>query len=174
MRNSQKGTFAAVFAATMATIFVGVMILFVAQYFGAITIRTQGHESASAAQGESSPSALALVCEVSQLTPVNGFDAPAAGQRRTLVAGVDISAKTGWYQGEFVISEGRKGSLDVTPESFTFSRPAMFERYGEMLVSEQVTIDRTTGELNQSLTLRGGRTVKLVRGVCARLIRAPF
>ena len=158
----------------MATVFVVVMILLVSQYFGAIAILAQGHDSASNPQGEAIPSALTLVCEVSQLTPVNGFDAPAAGQTRTLVAGVDIGGKTGWYQGEFVISEGRKGNLDATPESFTFSRPAMFERYGEMLVSEQVTIDRTTGELNQSLTLRGGRTVKLVRGVCGRLIRAPF
>lgn len=174
MSNSQKGNFAAIIAATMATVFVVVTILFVAQLFGLITIRAQGHDSASNAQGETSLSALTLVCEVSQLTPVNGFDAPVASQTRTLVAGVDIGGKTGWYQGEFVMSEGRKGSLDVTPESFKFSRPAMFERFGEMIVSEQVTINRITGDLNQSLTLRGERTVKLVRGVCGRLIRAPF
>ena len=90
------------------------------------------------------------------------------------MAGVDLNGKTGWYQGDFVMSEGRKGSLEVSPEKFSFSRPAMFERFGEMIVSEQVTIDRSTGELNQSLTLRGERTIKLVRGVCGRLIRAPF
>ncbi len=85
-----------------------------------------------------------------------------------------MGAKTGWYQGDFVMSEGRKGSLEASAEKFSFSRPAMFERFGEMIIAEQVTIDRASGELNQTLTLRGERTIKLVRGLCGRLIRAPF
>lgn len=174
MKHRQQGSIATMMAAIIATVVAVALTLFAAHQAGIATILIGGHAAPSKSAVEANPSSLTLVCEVSQLTPVNGLDAPAAAQTRTLVVGIDINGKTGWYQGDFVMSEGRKGSLESTPEQFNFSRPAMFERFGEMIFSEQVTIDRTTGELNQSLTFRGDRTIKLVRGVCGRLIRAPF
>ena len=117
---------------------------------------------------------LSLVCEVSESMPTMGFGTPGSSRVRTLVAGIDFQNNTGWYQGALVISEARKGTLTVDGNQLTFSRPAMFERFGSMISKETVAVDRSTGALQQSVELSDGRKFELVKGYCGRLLRAPF
>lgn len=117
---------------------------------------------------------LALICEVTEIIPAAGFGAPGNSRVRTLVAGIDFDKNTGWYQGSLVISEARKGGLTIEGNRLTFSRPAMFERFGSTISRETVLIDRATGALQQSVELSDGRKYELVKGYCGRLVRAPF
>ena len=115
-----------------------------------------------------------MVCETTHTLPVNGFDAPPKVHTEMLVGGLDLDAKTGWYQGQFAISETRKGSLIQEGSKATVSRPALFERFGAMVTGEQFTLDRSTGEFLQSLTLKDGRKFDLIKGYCGKLTKAPF
>ncbi len=91
-----------------------------------------------------------------------------------LLGGLDFDNKTGWYQGQFAISETRKGSLTQEGSVARVSRPALFERFGVMVTGEQFTLDRTTGEFLQSLTLNDNRKIDLIKGYCGKLTKAPF
>jgi hypothetical protein len=50
----------------------------------------------------------------------------------------------------------------------------MFQRFGVMITGEEFVVDRKTGSFVQSLTLKDGRTVKLIKGTCAKVIKPPF
>jgi len=115
-----------------------------------------------------------MVCEVTLTLPVKGFDAPAMGYTELLLGGVNLNNKTGWYQGQFALSDTRKGTLTQERGKITVSRPALFERYGAMITGEQFTLKRSNGEFVQSLSLQDGRKYELIKGYCGKLIKAPL
>ena len=93
---------------------------------------------------------------------------------RITMAQIDFSKNAGWYQGKIAISEGRAGNLTVSGNVLRVSRPAMFQRFGVMITQEEFTVDRSTGEFTQTLTIRDGKPVTLIRGTCAKVIKPPF
>ncbi len=115
-----------------------------------------------------------LICEANYSMPGNDLDAPHKVYKELVAAGVDYKNMAGWYQGVFSISESRKGALVVNGNKAIVSRPAMFERFGTMVTSEQFTLDRDTGEFLQSLTVKDGRKIEIIKGYCGKLTKAPF
>ena len=93
---------------------------------------------------------------------------------RITMAQVDFEQKSGWYQGKIAISESRAGSLTLIGTRLKIYRPAMFQRFGVMITGEEFVVDRKTGRFEQSLSLNDGRTVKLIKGTCAQVIKPPF
>jgi hypothetical protein len=93
---------------------------------------------------------------------------------RITMAQVDFEQKSGWYQGKIAISESRAGTLTLMGTRIKVYRPAMFQRFGVTISGEEFVIDRKTGRFEQSLSLSDGRTVKLIKGTCAQVIKPPF
>lgn len=93
---------------------------------------------------------------------------------RITMAQIDFEKKSGWYQGRIAISESRSGTLQLVGTRLKVYRPAMFQRFGVMITGEEFVIDRKTGSFVQSLNLKDGRTVKLIKGTCAKVIKPPF
>ncbi len=93
---------------------------------------------------------------------------------RITIAQVDLDKGAGWYQGKLSISEGRAGALTVSGRKLVVARPALFQRFGTTITREEFSVDRDSGEFVQSLTLQDGRTVRLIKGTCARVTRPPF
>ena len=115
-----------------------------------------------------------FICEVTISMPQRSLEAEPKVYNDMLVAGVDYDQKTGWYQGDFAISEGHKGSLKVNGTKILVSRPAMFERFGVMITQEEFTIDRADGSFVQTLTFKGDKTRHVLKGFCGGLTTAPF
>ena len=93
---------------------------------------------------------------------------------RIAMAQIDFDRKSGWYQGKLAISEGRGGTLEIKGNQFVVSRPAMFQRFGTTINREEFVIDRSSGAFTQTVSTQDGRTVKLIRGTCAKVIKPPF
>lgn len=93
---------------------------------------------------------------------------------RMAMAQIDFEKSSGWYQGKIAISESRGGTLRVLGNKLTVTRPALFERFGVMITQEQFVVDRATGSFVQSISTREGKTVKLIKGTCAKVIKPPF
>lgn len=93
---------------------------------------------------------------------------------RITMAQIDFNQKSGWYQGKIAISESRAGTLTLMGTRVKVYRPAMFQRFGVTISGEEFVIDRKTGRFEQSLSLSDGRTVKLIKGTCAQVIKPPF
>ncbi len=93
---------------------------------------------------------------------------------RITMAQVDFEQKSGWYQGKIAISESRAGTLTLMGTRLKIYRPAMFQRFGVMITGEEFVVDRKTGSFTQSLNLNDGRSVKLIKGTCAQVIKPPF
>jgi hypothetical protein len=93
---------------------------------------------------------------------------------RITMAQIDFEKNSGWYQGKIAISESRAGTLTLMGTRMKIYRPAMFQRFGVMITGEEFVVDRKTGSFVQSLTLKDGRTVKLIKGTCAKVIKPPF
>ncbi len=123
----------------------------------------------------SSSGVIDLICELhldieGQLAlGIQGNEPP-----RITMAQVDVDKRAGWYQGKLSISESRAGTLTVQGNKFVVTRPAMFQRFGVSINKEEFTVDRTTGAFEQSLGITDGRTVKLIKGTCAKVIKPPF
>jgi hypothetical protein len=117
---------------------------------------------------------ITFICDANYSMPVNGLDAPTKAYKEMLAAGLDYKNMVGWYQGNFSISESRKGVMVVKGSKAIVSRPAMFERFGTMVTSEQFTLDRETGEFVESLTFKDGRKVDIIKGYCGKLTKAPY
>jgi len=133
-----------------------------------------GEERLTSKKVSESDENITFLCEANYSVPTNGLEGPNKVYKEMMAAGLDYKNKAGWYQGNFSISESRKGALVVQGNKALVSRPAMFERFGVMVTSEQFTIDRTTGEFNQSLTIKDGRKIELIHGYCGKLTKAPF
>jgi hypothetical protein len=93
---------------------------------------------------------------------------------RITMAQIDFDQKSGWYQGTIAISESRSGTLQLMGTRLKIYRPAMFQRFGVMITGEEFVLDRKTGSFVQSLSLKDGRNVKLIKGTCAKVIKPPF
>jgi len=93
---------------------------------------------------------------------------------RITMVQVDFEKKSGWYQGKIAISESRAGTLSLMGTRLRIYRPAMFQRFGVMITGEEFVVDRKTGSFVQSLSLQDGRTVNLIKGTCAKVIKPPF
>jgi hypothetical protein len=118
---------------------------------------------------------LDMICELSldldgQIALGITVDEPS----RITMAQVDFGKSTGWYQGKIAISESRGGNLSVVGSKLLVSRPAMFQRFGVMISREEFTIDRKTGSFEQSISTSAGKTIKLIKGTCAQVIKPPF
>jgi hypothetical protein len=93
---------------------------------------------------------------------------------RITMAQIDFEKKSGWYQGKIAIAENRSGTLQLVGTRLKVYRPAMFQRFGVMITGEEFVVDRKTGSFVQSLSLKDGRNVKLIKGTCAKVIKPPF
>ena len=115
-----------------------------------------------------------FVCEVTVSTPQGALNSEPKVYQDMLVAGIEPDAGSGWYQGEYSITESRKGALKMEGTKAFVSRPAMFERFGQMVTQEEFTIDLADGAFVQTLTFRDGTRRHMIKGVCAKFIKAPF
>lgn len=93
---------------------------------------------------------------------------------RVTMAQIDFDQKSGWYQGKIAISESRAGTVTLMGTRVKVYRPALFQRFGTTVSGEEFVVDRKTGQFEQSLSLSDGRTVKLIKGTCAQVIKPPF
>jgi hypothetical protein len=115
-----------------------------------------------------------FICEVTVSMPQKNLTVEPKVYTDFLVAGLDPEGKSGWYHGEFSISESRKGTLRMDGTKAFVSRPAMFERFGQMITQEEFTLDLSDGMFVQTLTFRDGGRRHIIKGVCARYAKAPF
>jgi hypothetical protein len=116
-----------------------------------------------------------LICELSlDLDGQIALGITAEEPSRITMAQVDFGKSTGWYQGKIAISESRGGTLNVVGSKLTVSRPAMFQRFGVMINREEFTIDRKTGNFEQTISTQAGKTIRLIKGTCAQVIKPPF
>ena len=134
-----------------------------------------GQLEAQMAPPPKNPDVIELICELSlvvegQLALGIKDDVPS----RITLAQVDFAKKSGWYQGKIAISESRAGTLTVVGNKLQVVRPAMFERFGVMINREEFTIDRKTGNFQQTIGTKDGRIIPLIKGTCAQVIKAPF
>lgn len=112
-----------------------------------------------------------MVCDVEVARPVNGLGQPPEISHMTLPAGADFEENTGWYTGEYAISNNRKGTLKIDNAIIEVSRPALFTRYGVAILGEHFTLDRSNGEFKQWLDLKDNKKIYIVTGVCKRSTR---
>ena len=118
---------------------------------------------------------LDMICELSMdLDGQIALGITANEPSRITMAQVDFEKSTGWYQGKIAISESRGGTLSVVGSKLLVSRPAMFQRFGVMINREEFSVDRKTGSFEQSISTQDGRTIKLIKGTCAQVIKPPF
>lgn len=116
-----------------------------------------------------------MICELSlDLDGQIALGITAEEPSRITMAQVDFGKATGWYQGKIAISESRGGNLSAVGNKLLVSRPAMFQRFGVMINREEFTVDRKTGSFEQSIGTQDGRTIKLIKGTCAQVIKPPF
>jgi hypothetical protein len=163
-------------AAAVAALFSGLGWLAYSEgwiHFNAPSGPSSEDRLASSTKSESEEN-ITFLCEANYSVPTNGLDGPNKVYKEMMAAGLDYKNKAGWYQGIFSISESRKGAMVVQGDKAVVSRPAMFERFGVMVTSEQFTLNRSTGEFTQSLTIKDGRKIEVIHGYCGKLTKAPF
>jgi len=117
---------------------------------------------------------LDLICELRVSMPRSGIDSPRETYSQAFIARIDFTSKSGWYQGQFAISETRKGTVTTEGSTLTVRRPAMFQRFGATIAGETFSINRETGEFRQWLILQDGQILELMRGYCGTYAKAPF
>lgn len=115
-----------------------------------------------------------FVCEVTVSTPQGALNSEPKVYSDIMVVGLEPEAKSGWYQGEYTISESRKGALRMEGTKAFVSRPAMFERFGQMITQEEFTLDLSDGTFVQTLTFKDGTRRHMLKGICAKFTKAPF
>jgi len=116
-----------------------------------------------------------LICELNlDLDGQLALGITGAEPPRMSMVQIDFSKASGWYQGRIAISEGRAGNLSVQGKKLVVSRPAMFQKFGVMINREEFVIDRSTGDFAQSISTQDGKTVVLIKGTCAQVIKPPF
>ena len=65
-----------------------------------------------------------FVCEVTVSTPQGALNSEPKVYPDMLIAGLEPEAASGWYQGEYSITESRKGALKMEGTKAFVSRPA--------------------------------------------------
>ena len=117
---------------------------------------------------------LNLICELKVNMPQSDLSSPRQSHTQMVIANIDFTNLSGWYQGQFAISESRKGSVTTEGSVLHVRRPALFPRFGVMISGEGFTIDRATGEFRQKISIQDGRTIELMSGYCGSYAKAPF
>lgn len=136
---------------------------------------TEDRLAATSVNRSANQGVMDLICELKlDLDGQLALGITANEPNRVAIAQIDFNKKSGWYQGRIAISEGRAGNLTVNGDLLRVTRPAMFERFGVMITQEEFTINRTSGEFTQTLRVRGGEPVTLIRGTCAKVTKPPF
>ncbi|MGI9134836.1 MAG: hypothetical protein ACR2I0_13010 [Rhodoferax sp.] len=128
----------------------------------------------NAAKGKYSTENANFVCEVMVSMPQGDLEADPKVYTDVVVVGLNFEQKAGWYQGQFSISESRKGTMVIEGSKVVVSRPAMFSRFGQMVIGEDFTFDRADGAFVQTLTFKGGKRRHIIKGTCAKMTSAPF
>lgn len=146
----------------------------VALLLGTLTATGVMHWGDEPPQKFQSKGKLEVVCEVEISRPSEGLAQPFDIEKITIPAEFDFEEKTGWYTGDFTISKNRKGTLKIEGPLLEIYRPAMFKRYGLIVLGEHVTLDRTNGEFKQWIDLDGEKRLDLITGHCKRTTNAPF
>jgi hypothetical protein len=167
-----------IFASAVVTVFLALGVLWVTVELGWLNFSPEplsaevdplatGGKSLSKKSGN-------FICEVTVSMPQRNLTSEPKVYSDFLVAGLDPEGKSGWYQGEFSISESRKGTLRMEGSKAIVSRPAMFERFGQMITQEEFTLDLSDGLFVQTLTFRDSGRRHIIKGVCAKYAKAPF
>ena len=156
------------------TIVILICLIVVALLLGTLTATGILHWGDEPKQNFQSKGKLEVVCEVEVSRLNEGLTQPFDIDKITIPAEFDFEEKTGWYTGEFTISKNRKGTLKVEGPVLEIYRPAMFKRYGLIVLGEHVTLDRTNGEFKQWIDLDGEKRLDLITGRCKRTTNVPF
>jgi hypothetical protein len=151
-----------------------ILLLIIAVSLGVLTATGLLHWGEEPKTGFQKKGLLTVICDVEVSRPTNGLGQPFEVESMTMPAEFDLDEKTGWYPGEFTISQNRKGMLTVTGPVLEISRPAMFKKYGFAVLGDHVTLDRTNGSFKQWLYLEGEKLLDLITGSCRRTTNAPF
>ena len=151
-----------------------ILLLIIAVSLGVLTATGLLHWGEEPKTGFQKKGLLTVICDVEVSRPTNGLGQPFEVESMTMPAEFDLDEKTGWYPGEFTISQNRKCMLTVTGPVLEISRPAMFKKYGFAVLGDHVTLDRTNGSFKQWLDLEGEKRLDLITGSCRRTTNAPF
>ena len=151
-----------------------ILLLIIGIVLGALTATGMLHWGEEPKTGFQKKGLLTVICEVEVSRPKNGLGQPFDVESMTIPAEFDLDEKTGWYPGEFTISQNRKGTLTINGPVLEISRPAMFKKYGFAVQGDHVTLDRTNGSFKQWLDLEGEKRLELITGSCRRTTNAPF
>jgi hypothetical protein len=150
------------------------LVALIAYQFGLHASRPASAAAALDAERAGNDKTLNLICDLKVSMPRNDLDSQREVYSQMVIAGIDFASRSGWYQGQFAISETRKGTVTTEGATLNVRRPAMFPRFGVMVAGEAFSLNRETGEFRQSLTLQDGRTMELMSGYCGRFAKAPF
>ena len=150
------------------------LVALIAYQFGLHASRPASAAAALDAEAAGTDKTLNLICDLKVSMPRNDLDSQREVYSQMVIAGIDFASRSGWYQGQFAISETRKGTVTTEGTTLNVRRPAMFPRFGVMVAGEAFSLNRETGEFRQSLTLQDGRTLELMWGYCGRFAKAPF
>ena len=150
------------------------LLLTIAVVLGALTATGLLHWGEEPKTGFQKKGVLTVICEVEVSRPTNGLGQPFDVESLTMPAEFDFDEKTGWYPGEFTISQNRKGTLTINGSVLEISRPAMFKKYGFAVQGDHVTLDRSNGSFKQWIDLEGEKRLELITGSCRRTTNAPF
>jgi hypothetical protein len=167
-----------IFSTAVVTVFLALGILWLTVELGLLNFNPDSSSAAVdplAVENKSlSKKNANFICEVTVSMPQRNLTSEPKVYSDFLVVGLDQLAKSGWYQGEFSISESRKGALRMDGTKAIVSRPAMFERFGQMITQEEFSLDLSDGMFVQTLTFRDGARRHVIKGVCAKYAKAPF
>ena len=144
-------------------------IVMIAQVTGLLNLDMNRKKPAYQVKGK-----LDVVCDLEVSRPTDNLSQPFDTARMTMPAQFDFEENTGWYTGEYAISINRKGTLQVQDDLLKVSRPALFKRFGLMIIGEHFTLNRKNGEFKQWLDLEGNKRLDLITGRCKRTSNAPF
>jgi len=166
MKSFIAGTFAGILCAMLFAI--GYSVITTGEF--AILNNTSNQPAALQTKGT-----MDLICELQvDLDAQLELGITSHEQPRINIAKIDFDKRSGWYQGKITISENRAGHLEFDDKNLTVSRPAMIRRFNRLIRSEQFVINRRSGEFLQSLTMDDGKVINLIRGTCAKVIKAPL
>ncbi len=171
-----KKTLAAALLSALASLLVFVLLGWLSYSNGWIQFGGVDGQTPEQALGKTklSTESANFVCEVMVSMPRGNLQAEPEVYSDVVVVGLNYEQKSGWYQGQFSISESRKGSMVLEGSKAVVSRPAMFQRFGEMIIGEDFTFDRLDGAFVQTLTFKGGKRRHILKGTCAKMSGPPF
>ena len=162
--------------------FIAILMLLVLAIIGCVICYQLGKTSANSkdpnaelrADAASGKTSLDLICDLKVNMPQSDLGSPRQSYTQIVIANIDFTNLSGWYQGQFAISESRKGSVTTEGTVLHVRRPALFPRFGVMISGEEFTINRATGAFLQNVSIQDGRTIELMSGFCGKYTKAPF